>query len=323
MNNKQERGNPRYIQKRNDAERKERERQQHEDNITFVRSLNAISDQLAADEKEEEGRDYKKAFRDFLTIILIFGTVVAAGIGDCVFYDTMQDARTAATNQNTAMIAQQHIMQRQLDQMALDERAWIAVDVGAVVSDFVYSAVDPNSGGATAEIEITLTNTGKTPASFAKVSSDFGNAMLYSDIFQAQTPFCGDQIPRFLPSRHWNIRPGEGETIFPGQTTHKDVIVGIKPGDVKFFEDRFQTLTWQSFVRENMAARGMLPIVYGCITYKLADEPLRTPQWHQTGFVFMLTLKNGGFINWHTGDIAKERLRVSRFVDSDQGFYAY
>src|ERR1700676_4246918 len=95
----EKRRNLAYIQKRGDTERKQRERQQHENQIEIIRALDRISDQLSTDEQQEQ-RDHKmKAIREWATIILIFATVVTAGIGDVIFYQTMTDSRTASANQ--------------------------------------------------------------------------------------------------------------------------------------------------------------------------------------------------------------------------------
>src|ERR1700730_11057249 len=88
---KKQRGDPAYIQKYQNAERKKWERQQHEDNVEKVRALDRVADQLITDEKEEERRDYKKSSRECLTIFLVFATVVAAGIGDVFFYGQMHE----------------------------------------------------------------------------------------------------------------------------------------------------------------------------------------------------------------------------------------
>jgi hypothetical protein len=70
-----------YIEQPQHSGREDRERQQHEDQIQIVRALNRLGDQLATDEQEEARDHRKKAFREWATIILVFATVVAAGLG--------------------------------------------------------------------------------------------------------------------------------------------------------------------------------------------------------------------------------------------------
>ncbi|HUC60514.1 MAG TPA: hypothetical protein VMF53_01010 [Alphaproteobacteria bacterium] len=113
---------PAHIQKQKNAERKERERQQHNDHIQIVTALNRISDQLAADEQQESRDHRKRACREWMTIILIFATVTTAGIGDWIFYLTMRDARIASANQHSDSTSV----------MIADSRAW----VGPVDSNF-------------------------------------------------------------------------------------------------------------------------------------------------------------------------------------------
>jgi hypothetical protein len=52
-----------YIKKRRDAERKQQERQQHEDNVQIVSALHRVADELRATEQQDETSDRKKGFR--------------------------------------------------------------------------------------------------------------------------------------------------------------------------------------------------------------------------------------------------------------------
>jgi ribosomal protein L32 len=62
---------PPHIQKRRDSERKERERQQHEDHVKIVGALNRVADELVATENQNKTSDAKKGFREYLTIFLV------------------------------------------------------------------------------------------------------------------------------------------------------------------------------------------------------------------------------------------------------------
>jgi hypothetical protein len=70
--------------------REERERKDHQE---YIAAISRISDQLATDEQEQSTADKKRRNREWLTIVLLFGTVIAAAIGDRIFYSTMRDSR--------------------------------------------------------------------------------------------------------------------------------------------------------------------------------------------------------------------------------------
>ena len=96
---------PNYIKKRREAEGEQRKRQQHEDNMQVVGSLNRIRDELVTTEKQEQTDDDKRASREKLTIILLVLTVLFTAVADIIFFRTMQDARIAAANAHQDTLA--------------------------------------------------------------------------------------------------------------------------------------------------------------------------------------------------------------------------
>jgi hypothetical protein len=159
-----QRGDSAYIQKRERAEREKRERQKHQDNIEIVGALDRLRNQLATDEQEEARDHGKKAFRDWATILLIFATVVTAGIGDVIFYKTMRDARIAATgahSDNVAATAQaakaNADTSRGAEQTRVESsRAWVGPTTATIDAAPTL--------GKPATVSISYQNTGKEPA---------------------------------------------------------------------------------------------------------------------------------------------------------------
>ena len=113
------------------AERREREK--HEASLG---AINSITNQLAANQEEQNASDRKKAFREKVTIGLVFLAFAATVVGDGIFYFTMRDARSAAV---------------------VDHRAWIDAPVLEVPSPY-------NATNNALVFEYEVHNIGKTPA---------------------------------------------------------------------------------------------------------------------------------------------------------------
>jgi len=105
-----------YIQKRKASQRKERECQQHEDNVKIIIALNRAADELMGTKKQEKSEYSNKAFREYLTIILIFATVFATFVSDYIFHKTLIHADKAARGQLWALNEQTRAMQGQLQE---------------------------------------------------------------------------------------------------------------------------------------------------------------------------------------------------------------
>lgn len=77
------------------AKSKNEERAEHIKRANITAAIYAVQNQLATNEDEQNATEKKRRFREWLTIALLIGTVLAAGWGDVIFYRTMMDARDA------------------------------------------------------------------------------------------------------------------------------------------------------------------------------------------------------------------------------------
>jgi hypothetical protein len=93
------------VQAKKAADRKQQERQQHEDNVEIVRALNRVASEQKASRRQEHTYEKKKAIRECLTIIAISLTAIIALITIVVAHrDTMhalKEARNATNTQHT------------------------------------------------------------------------------------------------------------------------------------------------------------------------------------------------------------------------------
>lgn len=180
-----------YIKKRRAAESEQRERQHHEDNVQIVSALNRIADELVATEQQDQADDDKRSSREKLTILLLFLTVFATGIADIIFFVTMQDARTAATNQYGAMTTQQGIMGGQLAEMEIARRPWVTADF-SIVSPILF-----NNGSVTMTFKAIARNIGQTPATQIAMSIE-GFPIIPGPNVQAKTLHSCDAAGRMI-----------------------------------------------------------------------------------------------------------------------------
>lgn len=92
-------------QHQQDPGREARERQKHEDNAKIISALNRVADQLVATERQESRVERLKAIREYLTIFLVFATVLAAGIGDCFFYGQLREMQSSGADSQKLITA--------------------------------------------------------------------------------------------------------------------------------------------------------------------------------------------------------------------------
>ncbi|HWA02737.1 MAG TPA: hypothetical protein VG819_04325 [Rhizomicrobium sp.] len=83
------------IEKKERAELKKHERDEDKHDADIVAAINAIADQLKTNDREQNAADDKRAFREKVTIGLVFLTFATALYGDKIFYCTMMDNRKA------------------------------------------------------------------------------------------------------------------------------------------------------------------------------------------------------------------------------------
>ena len=75
---------------------KQRKREQHEENMEIVAALNRVADELMAAEKQNSTSEKNRKSREYLTIWLVFLTVLLTFAADVIFYFTMAEAKHAA-----------------------------------------------------------------------------------------------------------------------------------------------------------------------------------------------------------------------------------
>ena len=172
-----------YIQKRKASGREKWERHQDQKRMEIVVAVNRVADELAATEKQEKSSEKKKGQREWLTIFLIFATVLATGLGDYIFYRTMEDARETASAQHTdttALLAkaaeanvQAHRQADEAKRQADDaerafrdlERPYVFIDIG----DDIDEIMSWYMGNAVLRKKYWAKNYGKGPAKIAGI----------------------------------------------------------------------------------------------------------------------------------------------------------
>jgi hypothetical protein len=79
------------IWRRIEAKREAMERQRHEDSIEIVRALNKLTTHLVTQTDAERGQENDKVRRDTITLVLVFLTLIATGVGDWFFYGQREE----------------------------------------------------------------------------------------------------------------------------------------------------------------------------------------------------------------------------------------
>lgn len=83
------------VERQERAAKHKRKREEHLGYTNIVGSINAVTNQLAANEEAQDESERKRGFREKVTIVLVLLAFVAAAIGDIIFYCTMKDAQQA------------------------------------------------------------------------------------------------------------------------------------------------------------------------------------------------------------------------------------
>jgi hypothetical protein len=181
-----------YVKQRKDPDHKQRERQNHQNNVEIILALDRISDQLATDEQQDQSDYRKRGQREITTIVLIAFTFAAALGGDVIFYLTMKDAEIAATNAHTD--SQQTII--------TNARAWLA-------PKYVVLEELPLKLGELIHFEIVYQNLGKEPAI---------DMIPYQTVDTVRLPESANWRDAILPANRTCealTNPRDGETIYP------------------------------------------------------------------------------------------------------------
>jgi hypothetical protein len=159
-----EHSEPAYVKKRKEAEKKERDRQQHEDNVKIINALNSVSHQLETRIERDDTEYQKRGRREIITILLIFLTVALSLLGDDIFNQTMIHADAAAKGQIDALNKQLAEAKRQAD--AAEKQSGIAQTafeegIRAVIATKGLTWGDPLKRDADNVVSINFANVGK------------------------------------------------------------------------------------------------------------------------------------------------------------------
>jgi hypothetical protein len=150
-----------HIEQHHEGDQKREKGHDHQYDMQVIGALNRIADKIIATAKQEQTDDNKRASRETLTIILLFLTVIFTGGADIIFYFTMKDARTIASNTHADF----------QDQEVRQLRAYVFPEYAAISgSDTDISKTD----SVAPTIKFRIKNYGLTPA--------YGLTTLYSAI---------------------------------------------------------------------------------------------------------------------------------------------
>jgi len=241
-----------YTQKRQNAAHKQWESQQHADNLA---AINRVANELAGTRQQEQRDDDKRAVREKLTIILLFATVFAAGLGDVFFYGQMQemqrayepirDSAEAAKTAAEAATEQSKIATRQVESSEKAtiqaQRAWVGPTIAKI-------EVAPEVGKPI-RVLIQYTNSGKEPAL---------NFVYTGDIFAASPEdesnnVASAKVEAFFKGCREATNLRSGQVVFPN--------VGNAEGLLTFTSK-------DEFVDQSLIDGGTTLIAQGCFVYK-------------------------------------------------------
>ncbi len=142
---KEQRRQPALKKQNSNPYSKQWKRQQYKDYMQIVAALDGISNQLNATNQRSDSNERKKRFREWLTIWLVFGTLLASFAADVVFYRQMSEMRNARDDGQYALIQSQ--------------RAWMSF--ASLTADIF---LDPGRVPMGAQAVFEFRNDGNTPA---------------------------------------------------------------------------------------------------------------------------------------------------------------
>jgi len=159
-----------------DSYREARERQKHEDNIKIVSALNRVADELTVTEKQQNRSDRCRAIRECISIVLILGTVVAAGAGDYCFYRQFEEMKSAGADTQRIINANNALAQAAKDQAAAEKASAKAIEIEATSSRaWLFVSYDVPQGPQVVRNSISLNfsiaNVGHTPAIITNIET--------------------------------------------------------------------------------------------------------------------------------------------------------
>lgn len=268
-------------QQQQNAHREERERQKHEDNMQIVSALNRVADELMTTEKQEKSYERGKAYREYLTIFLVFGTVMAAGIGDVFFAGQLREMqKSTADTQKTvdanvilAKAAQQSAAAAKTqadaakqaasfahDNMVAEQRAWVGPNVGSIEGTI--------TAGTNLNITINYQNTGREPATaFIESAQAF-----VLTVAEDRSGISRDKINANLAAC-LAMRPIPGaQVVYP--TTG-------------FSNNQLHVSVDKSLIDDGVIKGDKIVLLVGCFTYQTVSTP------HHSAFCFFYKAGNG------------------------------
>jgi hypothetical protein len=225
---------PNYRQKQDDAQRERNEATERSNIEKIICALKAIVQKF--DAANDENTPQKRTDRIWERVGIV-GLWLAAVAGLTAIYISRQDSHR-----------QQVIMQGQLAEMQLENRAWIWASPKIIGGSFV------EEGGLQVPFEFSVSNTGKNPGLKVWVMPSFW-ALTEERVIPWQKHLCEE-----VRSEHVGL-PITAMTIPPGLPLRYHVTLGtplteIKPG-VRFW-------------------------LFGCADYRTPGDP----RHHQSGFIY-------------------------------------
>jgi hypothetical protein len=198
-----------------------------------------------------------------------------------------------------AIHGQQAVMQRQLDEMRDEQRAWVYTEVA-------LSGLSFDDDGLHVTLSFTMHNTGRLPATSVIIDwrprADIETASGYG----AQREVCDQR--RAATTGH-----SVGRSLFPGEMGAQESITTTIDMDELKRSSGYKFWLFGQASHPHLDLSPMIaPYVVGCIDYQTPGDK----QHHQTGFSFMVmgaidigkTAYNGGI------PLAKQVLPIDHFV---------
>ena len=226
--------------------------------------INAIADQLHAQEEQQNRQSQEGAYREIGNLVLA-GIAGIAAIGAACF------AGWSA-----------FIFQGQLDEMRNESRPWMAIDSVQVLK------VTMNKNGLNIGMRFNLVNKGKTPAQHIFISPQIVIPDFFDDT-TTQRQVCSDSV------NSWKNVTKIDSVVFPGADYHEESD-GFMPIDRIMAEQERDIANLQAVREEtktsplpqgdiDMRKRVAPFAIVGCVSYDFGGGG----RVHQTGFVFILS----------------------------------
>ena len=253
--------------------------------IRTVRQLQRYRYERRAQKSKESPADRaaRSTARATWAIAVLTAVTIAVGVSQYVIFgrqlDEMRKTRESgdksATEQMNVMQSQARAMQGQVDQMALAQRGWLAIDGFKLHGINVF----PAGSGIVVFTEYNITNLGHSPVQVFFIHPRLFIADLDRIDSASVRSLCRDKEDASILDL-----VTYSTAILPGQS---DTISGF-PSAAEF--SRPESMNGLDKVASGkMGFLGISPILAGCISYKTALDG----SWHHTGFAFRAGTQTG------------------------------